>query len=167
MKKILANKNMIAALAILLIAVSIFIASFGIKKNIPSNIGPGFMPRVVAVSLFILGVFNVKDIVKKSKMERTNTFKKSNHERKKIKELALENLDWVNAILIMGYVLIIAPLGFLIASCIYMFLQMLLLSIGKNKNWFLIIGLSIGIPFLTYLSFTKIFYLMLPEGILG
>ena len=78
-----------------------------------------------------------------------------------------DNLDWVSGILILVYVIAIYYIGFLIPSIIYMFLQILLYTTTKKRNWILYTILSLAIPAIIYFGFRNYFHLMLPAGILG
>ena len=85
----------------------------------------------------------------------------------RLRTLLVTRVDVFSAILLLGYVFSIKRLGFLIASAIYMLLQMLLLTVNTKRNYILLIALTIAVPSIIYFGFVKIFYLMLPPGILG
>jgi hypothetical protein len=84
-----------------------------------------------------------------------------------LKENLMNNLDWVQAFIMMIYVFSIKHLGFIIASTLYLFFSMFVTSFCEKRNLFIRAGIAIGSPIIIYLIFTKVFHLMLPEGILG
>ena len=159
-------RDLIAAVVMLLIAAALFVLSFSVQRNTVSSIGPGFMPRLVAVLLLILGSLNLRDAVKASRAQPAPAAEE-HAERRTPKEFFLSNLDWASAVLILLYVFLVGPLGFPVASALYMFFQMIVLSIGQKRNWILLVVLSLAVPAAVYFAFTKWFYLMLPAGILG
>lgn len=166
------NKEVIAAWVVLSLSIALFILSFFVQRNTVSTVGPGFMPRFVAILLFILGIFNLRDTLRAKRANKTEPAEQAidnaaHSTKRSFKSVALDNLDWVSAFLIMVYVFSIDTLGFPLASILYMFFQMIVLSYGQKRNWILFIALSILIPVLIYFAFTRCFYLMLPAGILG
>ncbi len=55
--------NVIAAGMIILFAVYIFISSFMLNSDVGAALGPGFMPRIMGITLFVLGVLDfIKEI---------------------------------------------------------------------------------------------------------
>ena len=170
-------KDVTAAGIVLLIATALFALSFTVQQNTVSTVGPGFMPRLVSILLVGLGLLNLRSSIREL---RAGTPEKAADEPQRpgqeaaqekhsggLRGLLAANLDWVSAALILLYVFSIGRLGFVLASCGYMFLQMIVLSVGQKRNWLLFVILSAAVPAAIYLAFTKWFYLMLPAGILG
>lgn len=72
-------------------------------------------------------------------------------------------------VLLFLYVLLLKPIGFVITSSLYMFLQMLLFVPGElinKKRLILFAVISILLPVLVNLLFANVFSLILPAGIL-
>lgn len=161
------NKELIGAWVVLAVAVLLFILSFLVQRNTVSTVGPGFMPRLVSILLFILGLLNLRNTIRNNRTTSKEDNETVSPEKKTLKDFLLDNLDWASSILILLYVFSIGTLGFPIASILYMFLQMIVLSHGQKRNWILFVLLSIAVPVAIYFAFTKCFYLMLPAGILG
>lgn len=74
--------------------------------------------------------------------------------------------DVLSIPLLLAYVYSMKPIGFLFSSMAYMFLHMLLLTAGKKRNYPLLILLALLVPGVIYFCFVKLFYLMLPAGLL-
>lgn len=169
MAKFQKYRNIIAAVAILLISIFMFILSFTVKRETMSTIGPGFMPRLVSCGMFLLGLIHLNLEWKQMKEESRED------EQPVLEDNAVKSwpdrirdcLDWLSAGVILCYVLLVGTLGFILSSAIYMFLQMLLLASGEKKNYIKIGLLSVIVPVLVYELFTNYFYLMLPAGIIG
>lgn len=161
-------KNIIAGVVILVFAVVLFVASFYVDGAKPESVGTDFMPRLVAIGLFLLGIANlVSEINKFRFLKAHDRLEKKSETKKTWKEIFYDNLDWVSGGLMLLYVWSIMSLGFLIPSVIYMFLQILLYTTTKKRNYILYIAVSVLIPVAIYLLFRNYFHLMLPKGILG
>jgi len=162
--------GMIAAGMIILFAIYIFVSSFYITSEAGAALGPAFMPRLLGIILFVLGVADLLEEMKHADKEKRGG--QPDAERKKAgstnyKEWIAAHIDICSAILLLVYVYSIKPLGFLISSAIYMFIHMLLLTVNKKRNYLVLILLTVVVPCVIYFGFVKVFYLMLPPGILG
>ena len=72
--------------------------------------------------------------------------------------------------LIAVYIFCLEPIGFLLSTFVYLVIQMLVLadeSHRKKKDILLFVLLSLVVSAGIYLLFTRVFYLMLPSGLLG
>lgn len=125
-----------------------------LNKDITGNtsISPFFLPKIMLVIIFVLSAcrlaFSLKSVSK-------------DEEEKKVRVPLISLLTMA---LIVCYALSFKLLGFAISSSIYLFLQMLLLTHGKKRNWYLIIGISVVASFGLYLLFVNVFNVMLPPG---
>ncbi len=160
-------KNLGAAVVVLLIAVFLFVASFWVRTSTVTTLGPEFMPRMVSVVIFLLGLLNLKSAVRDYKFLKERGKLEPAAQIHTWKDIFYQNLDWVSGILMMVYVIGIRLFGFLLPSIVYMFLQILLYTTTKKRNYVLYVVVSILIPYAIYLLFRNYFFLMLPKGILG
>ena len=64
------------------------------------------------------------------------------------------------------YVLLFDVLGFLVSTTLYLFTQMLILSVHRNRNLPLFAAVSVTVGVIVYALFVKAFDLILPQGIL-
>lgn len=165
------RSGMIAAGMIVLFAVYIFVSSFSITSEAGAALGPGFMPRLMGIILFVLGAADFFEEWKKASTEPEKEDRQSmgnkKAEIKNYKDWIAEHIDICSGILLLAYVYSIKPLGFLISSAIYMLAHMLLLTVNTKRNYLVLIGLTVIVPCVIYFGFVKVFYLMLPPGILG
>ena len=195
------NYGLIAAVAIILFSVYVYVNTLTITSTANAALGPAFMPKMVAVILFILGWLDLfeelkkkKDAAAKAGSEAVKTAGTEGGEAGNraggtaagtnagaggtaaganagtlagLRALMAARVDVFSSILMLCYVFSIKRLGFLIASAIYMLLQMLLLTVNTKRNYILIIFMTIVVPSIVYFGFVKIFYLMLPPGIFG
>ena len=124
--------------------------------------GPALLPRIIGIliiSLSALLLFNTaRAILKTGKSAVAEPEARQSNVDKRAIILTFA--------LFLYYFFALHPLGYILCSIIYVFLQMLVLS-GKPsiKQLILFAGLSVGVPVLVYYIFVNLFYLFLPRGI--
>lgn len=72
----------------------------------------------------------------------------------------------LSVLLIVAYLTLCAPLGFAVASALYLFCQILILTPGWRRRWPLYAVISAAVSLVCYVFFCNVFHLMLPRGIL-
>jgi hypothetical protein len=166
------HSGIIASAMIILFALYIFVASFSITSG--AALGPAFMPQIMGVILFALGIADFVGELKKEKNAKKEAHVITKTEEKETatgkcsyKEWIAKHIDQSSAVLLLIYVYSIKPLGFLVASAIYMFVHMLFLTVNTKRNYVVIVLLAVIAPSIIYFGFVKLFYLLLPPGILG
>ena len=138
-------------------AAALFISSFSMRSLAIASIGPSFIPRIVAIGIFACSSFLIgNSLLKKEEVEE----KRSEEKRKYV--------DLFTLIFLFIYIALLKPLGFLLATALYLFLQ-ISLPYGKPKlkNYLTFDLISIIISFTIYAVFVLGFKLNLPRGILG
>lgn len=160
-------KNLGAAIVVLCAAVFLFVSSFFVKTSTVTTLGPEFMPRLISVVIFLLGLLNLKTATNDLRFLKQHGKLEPAGESHTLKQIFYDNLDWVSGALMMVYVICISLFGFLLPSIVYMFLQILLYTTAQKRNYVVYILLSIVIPCAVYFLFRNYFFLMLPKGILG
>ena len=74
-------------------------------------------------------------------------------------------MRWVNFVLLgIGYVVLLAYFGFLIATFLYLFLSISYLHRG---GWMLAFFVSVNFLAIIYMVFRLLFQIILPEGVQG
>lgn len=157
-------KDAISGGVLILLGVGLYIASFGIKSVALNLIKADFFPRLIAGLFVILGVILVLTGLSKAKQhqpagEKELPFWKNDGTISMLETLAL----------IAVYVLLMKPVGFVITTFVYLVAQMYVLTPKEKrtkKNFALFVVISLIASFAIYLLFVKVFYLMLPAGIL-
>ncbi|WP_227937373.1 tripartite tricarboxylate transporter TctB family protein [Alkalihalobacillus deserti] len=164
------SKDVYASVFLLAFSVIMYVSSFSIKMLTVSKIGAGFMPRMIAIAIFILSIILLINSIKEMKFakQRTDILEdedEDEHEgiKRKISPLSVV----ITLALMIGYIALLKPVGFLIMSSIYLFLQMYLLADPKERKAPLFIIVSVVSSVVIYFCFKSIFHLMLPAGILG
>jgi hypothetical protein len=72
------------------------------------------------------------------------------------------NSDWASIILLVLYGFGMFFFGYIASTVVYLFVQMVVLSTPKTRNWITIAVFTIVVPVVVYLIFTKVFSLVLP-----
>jgi putative tricarboxylic transport membrane protein len=160
------KRDLIIGAAFLAFSVAVFIASFGIRRLVVVRIGSAFVPQLAAI---LLGALSILLIVQTLLSLRTVSeaevpAKKEEQDRAEIKR---RNFS-VSAtlVLILVYLVLLQPVGFLLTTAVYLFAQFIVLS-RKKPNYPLYAVLAIGTSVIIYYLFVKVFILFLPAGILG
>jgi putative tricarboxylic transport membrane protein len=157
------QRDYLCALLFFVIGLIMFIEAKDIHPTITGNtleVGSGYVPRVLALTMMGTAVVLVILTLIEQRKKRPHSVVL---EKK-------ESRDFKGGILTIGllilYALLFDPLGFLLSSAIYLFLQILVLSNKKNKNIVLFAIVSIITPVFIYSLFLYGFSLPLPYGIL-
>lgn len=172
MKKQLFNDNIFEALLFIAIAAILFLGSLGItSRSASGEIGSAFFPRFVAAILLICSIFPLIKGIKKYRQGVIDDHgtkyapedKDSLTGINKATELYPKQLTIV---LIILYAITMEPLGFIISTALYLFLQMVVLSKPHERNYVMFVILSIVVPVIMYYVFAKGFQTFLPAGLL-
>jgi putative tricarboxylic transport membrane protein len=136
------------------------IGSFKLKIGGLHNPGAGFIPFLVGSLLITLGL-----IMGVSNLFRPRTRMEERGGRKSGRE-NLKNLfvPFLTLLILVGYVILLEPLGFLLSTFIFLFL---LFKISAPHTWLLPIGLSMSTVIVSYLLFSVWLQSQFPKGILG
>ena len=140
------------------LGIAILIMSNGIRDFAAVGVGAKFFPRIAAVGFMILGSLLVYQ-------NRTMLLRRSPSETATAKEASLSPVLTL-AILVL-YLALIPIVGYIIASTLYIFGQILILNRGNKHHYLRYAIIAIISATTTYLLFVKVFNVMIPAGILG
>lgn len=148
-------RDMSCGVMFLLVGVFMY---WGIRKvpNIIENeVGSAFVPRLVAIALMCLaGLLIVLSILKNKRSVDT--------------QYEGDVRGGILTMAILGaYVLLFNRLGFILATFLYLFLQITILSDSRNRNLRLFAVIAAVVSITVYSLFVKAFGLILPPGVLG
>lgn len=158
-------KEALCGIFLIVLAIGLFILSFGIKSVALNLIKADFFPRLCAALFLILGLIQTGVGLAEAKKyapdqeEAALPFWKDDRTVSMLETLAL----------IMFYILMMKPVGFAISTFLYLVAQMYVLTPKEKRtrcNVVLFVVISLISASLIYLLFVKVFYLMLPAGIL-
>lgn len=142
----------------LLLAVVYYMYSFSIKEYGDAAVNSRFMPQILGIVLLLLSIAQIVSvIVNKKALESVSTGTGSKINAKVIQTL----------ILIAVYATIMIPVGFLLSTMAYIFLQTMILTPKEKQRYLKTAIISVGFSIVVYMVFVKGFELTLPSGILG
>mgnify|MGYP000871621603 FL=1 len=157
--------DMIAGIFLFVFSVIMYYASFSIKILMVSRIGSRFVPQLLAIAMGILSLVLVVQSLLRMKTEEIQA------REKKGGSAAWSLRDtvpiWGTFLALIVYAVTFEPLGFIVSTTLYLLVQFYLLtSMVKRKHLVFLIS-AVLTSVVVYFIFVKVFYLMLPEGILG
>lgn len=155
---------------IAIVAAIMFTMTFSFEEFAGSSVGVGveFMPRVIAVLMLITaGAIIISAYRNRGKQlkvidgETGLEVEEEDPNSKNYKKLGIS----LGAMII--YALLTQFIGFLLASILYLITQMFILSDNDKKKLIVIGIISIVMSVIVYFIFRNVFYVMLPQGIVG
>ncbi len=155
------QREVASGVGFLALAGIVYVASFSIKKLVISRIGAAFVPQLAA---YLLAGLSIVLIIQALLLKAVPEADKS-HETSSRRETRFAL--WSTIVLLTIYGAVLAPVGFLIATTLYLFIQFIVLAGNKKKNFVLLGLLSVATSVAIYTLFVYGFDLMLPAGILG
>ncbi len=152
-------KDIISGSVLLVLSISMYIASLGIRKILPFGVSSAFFPKVVALFLAVISILIIAQGVRSYRQEKGTIFKLSD---KKVGGVVLATL------LLLGfYVFSLEFLGFVLTTFVYLVLQIGVLAPPRQRNWTVVAIISAVVSLGAYYSFYHLFHLILPTGFWG
>ena len=148
------KKGIITSVLFLAFSIVMIIFAKDIKPMMENDLGSGFFPMVVGIAMCGLSVLRLVLALREKEKEA----KKSNDD-------LMGGLGTL--ILIGAYCIAFNPVGFIISTIVYLFLQILLLTPKAKRNWLVISIISVVTPFAFYALFVYLINTPLPRGLFG
>lgn len=152
----MSNKAIDILCALLFLAMGAFLywQASSIAPMIERDLGSGFMPKIVAIAL--MAVAGIKLIV---------SLKSKDTQKVKSDADKMGGVMTIGALLF--YVSAFEFVGFILATTVYLFVQMLILSDHTNRNLKLFSAISVGTSLAVYGLFVYVFDKPMPAGLLS
>ncbi len=151
------QRDMLCSAVFLVFGIAMLYLSFGIKHRISSDVGSAYVPKFIAICIIVAA--GAKLIL--SVMDKSPSASKREG----------SDMDLFGGIgtmaLMLCYMLALQPVGFIISSAVYLFLQILLMSNKDNRKPVLFAIISIVLPVAVYALFNYVIKMPLPKGIFG
>lgn len=157
-------KDALAAAVLLLIFAFFLSSSEHIQVMIASSVDAKFFPIVICSFAMVLCAINVAvGIVRGNRLRRAEAGweEQSGQVDKEAAVKSALSIAWI-----IVYLALIEPLGFVLASALYLFGQIMLLSQRGKRRPLLYLVIAAAVSLACYLFFRNVFYLMLPSGLL-
>lgn len=150
-------RNLTCSIIMLAFGIGMFVLALGIPHKIPTDVGSGYVPKFVAICIIVTAAAQlILTLVKKSP---------SDNKKEKVFDDKLGGL--LTIVLMMGYMLIFQPVGFICSSAIYLFAQIMLLSDNTNRKPILFAAIALLLPIAVDALFVFVIKMPLPKGIIG
>ncbi len=151
------QRDILCSVLFLIFGAVMLFLSFGIKHRIASDVGSAYVPKFVAICILVTAgaklVLTVRD--------------NSETARKK-QGVAFDLLGGGGTVVLMlAYMMALQPVGFILSSAVYLFLQIMLMSNQDNRKPVLFAVISAVLPVAVYALFNYVIKMPLPKGILG
>lgn len=161
----IAKKNVYSGIFFFLFSVFLYAESYNMNISKADPIGPQMFPRIVAICIALLAVWQmIKNGREQKSAVAADSKPTENHKKLNIPILL------TIAILIV-YPLLLESVGFIILTSLYLFCQIFLLlpkgSIRIKKEVITATAVAVLFSLLLYFLFNKVFQIILPAGILG
>ena len=157
------NKDILTGLVLLILSVSMAFYSLEYRNSstFDTDVGSNFLPMVCSIAIAVLSSIFIISAV----------FNKDEAYNKKVPLMKSSRLDMARCIasivLLLVYVICFRPVGFLLSSVVYLFLQITIFTTKEKRDWIAIIITSVTLPVVSYFLFVHVLNYMLPAGILG
>lgn len=152
----MSNKAIDMMCALLFLAVGAFLywQASTIAPMVDRDLGSGFMPKIVAIALMaVAGIKLIASIISKDTRRHESDAD------------PMGGLMTIGALLF--YVVAFEFVGFILATMVYLFVQMLILSDHTNRNLKLFSAISVGTSLAVYGLFVYAFDKPMPSGLLS
>lgn len=167
------NSGLVSGIFTVVISLVAFGATFSHSaSSLKSIIGPVTIPRLVAGIIFVLGLAQLIRHYSKRKNAPVASAEASEEKNAEAEEEPIDKMQvykvitpWVSFALIAMYIALMKPIGFVLASTLYLTLQIPLLSVDLSKRSFLkafVIGIITAV--VVFLIFAEGFGLRLPTN---
>lgn len=163
------NRDFVTSGFMFVVGIIAFVLTFSFKSFEGTNFGVGveFMPRVIAVLILLTSIIIFVNALK-SRSKKTND---TNLKAGEVVEQETESKNYkklvISIIAMLIYILLTPILGFLIATALFLIAQMLIISNFAKEKIVLFLVISILMAVIVNYVFRNVFYVMLPQGILG
>ena len=165
------SRDFKTSLVVLALSGVLFYGSFFTRKMMAMSTGPEFMPRLLAGLMLLFGIILlVKSLAAKNESDspRETVATQSSRGASTWKQLVFDRYAHYSLwFCMLVYAFSMQRLGFVLSSSFMIFTATWLMAPKRERRPMLFIIISVVVPVAIYLLFTKVFLLMLPDGILG
>jgi len=158
--------NLFMGFVLMILGIGMIVGARGFQGALILEVGPDFFPTIIGSLIAGLSVILIITNALKLWAAAPADTASDNSGKPIVSAAAIRVL--VALAFLIGYVVLIVPVGFLISSSIYMLIMMCFLAekLSRRKIIFYAI-ISIVVAVLANFIFVRFFWLMLPRGILG
>lgn len=148
-------RDIICSALFLLFGIAMFVMSLPITPIMGKDLGSGFVPKIIAGAIIAIALLKLALTI---------------FSRKQAKKLENDD-DWTGGLLTIAalliYVSIFKPVGFILSTALYLFVQITVLSDETNRKLPLFAAISVVSPVLIYALFVYVIKMPLPAGFIS
>ncbi len=149
------QRDILCSVLFLVFGVFVFMQALPIKPIMGKDLGSGFMPQIIGVSIAVIAAVKlILTLISKAPAAKSST------------DDDFKGGLWTIAAL-SAYVLLFDRLGFILSTALYLFVQILILSNEQNRNLKLFAAISVITPIAVYALFVYVIKMPLPAGLLS
>jgi len=156
------NQNIMAGSVLILVGVLMLANAIIFGQVITSKIGADFFPKIISTGIILVGTAILVNGLREFRKELPADTGKAN-----VSIPGNYPALGITVALLIIYVLLLGPLGFIVTTIPFTFLLMLLITPRSRRKYLTFAIVSIVSTIATYFLFARIFYVILPRGILG
>ncbi len=150
-------RDIICSVIMLAFGAMMVVLAQDIPHKVAKDVGSAYVPTFIGICILIVAA---------AKLILTLVNKKPAASQKiKFTQDALGGFGTIALMVV--YMLIFEPVGFIVSSALYLFVQMILLSDNKNRNPILFAIIAVALPVAVDALFVFAIKMPLPVGILG
>ena len=158
-------KDVISALMLMLVSAAMFHASGSLEARTRMEIGPDFMPKVVSVLTFALAaVLLMQGLRRARSLSEAQDAEAPTARRGDFIE---RHADRLCLALIVAYAFAFEPLGYLVSTTIFLFLEFIIMAPADSRRYLPFALAAVVVSVATYYVFVRLFYVFLPIGFVG
>lgn len=155
-------RDMVTGGCVIGLGVGLYLLGGEVRDFARTGIGAGFLPRVAAVLLVMLG-----GVLLANGWRRPVTAGAEDPAPESTPVWGGWSAVLASAGLMVAYVASLDGLGFIIGSALYVFLQTLILCKNARRRYLCFGLVSVLVPVGAYWLFVRVFEVMIPAGLLG
>ena len=148
------KKNIITSVLFLAFGAFVFYEASGIKHVMKNDVGSAFFPQIIAGAMIVVALIRLVMALREEEKEA------------KASDSDLKG-GWETILLLCAYVLAFQPVGFILDTVVFLFLEMLVLTPKEKRSLPLLGILSVATPLVIYTLFVYVINTPLPKGLFG
>lgn len=151
------QRNLLTGALFLVFGIFFLFQSLQVPHKIESDVGSGYVPAFICILIIIVAA--AKLIITLTRHDPADDMK--------VKSLGSTKGGVVTILLILVYVLLFEPLGFVVSSILFLFALINWFANSENRNIPLFAAVSIILPVAVSALFAYVIKLPLPKGLIG
>jgi putative tricarboxylic transport membrane protein len=157
-RRLLKNRNFLMGCILTAVGIGMLADAINFGRFISGGIGADFFPKIISSALVLTGLLLAAGAYRAAR-------KQAETRESAVKSNYVEFAAVIGLFLV--YILALKPLGFIVSTAPFTFLLILVLSPRENRGYLLFAVIAAAVTIAAYFLFVKVFYVMLPSGILG